>query len=140
MKLNLSATEGRKMVKAMCDLAIERGWEPDELEECGVIAEYGAVIDAAMKAIGLEIEIDPNEEDEDEDEEYADEDYYEDEYFEDEDDEDEESEESEEVDTNTTKYCLTVKGQFALAYMEAGHTFEEACEIADLLFGKGEGE
>ena len=37
-------------------------------------------------------------------------------------------------------YVLTAKGEFITRYMEAGYSFEEACAIADLLFGKGEGE
>lgn len=44
----------------------------------------------------------------------------------------------EEEDEDTTTYSLTPKGEFVLRYLEAGHTFEEAYEIADLLFGKGE--
>ena len=53
------------------------------------------------------------------------------------DDEDEDEDEEEEDDDDAV-YSLTAKGEFVLRYMEAGHTFEEACEIANILFGKGE--
>ena len=70
MKLHLSATEGRKILVALHDLAIERGWDEDELDESGVLAEYGAAVDAAMNAIGMTVDIDPDEEwEEDEEDE-----------------------------------------------------------------------
>ena len=127
MKLNLSATEGRKMLYTLRDFAIKRGWDEDELEESDVLAEYGAAIDAAMNAIGLTIEINPNEEDEEDDED--DFNFEEDNFEDDEDGED---------DSDDCQYTLTVKGDFVLRYIKAGHTFEEAYEIADLLFGNGE--
>lgn len=83
MKLNLSATEGRKMLCALRDLAIERGWNEGELEESGVLVEYGAAIDAAMNAIGLSIEINSDEEDEEDNFDFD---------FDDEEDEEEEME------------------------------------------------
>lgn len=124
MKLSLSATEGRKMLCALRDLAIERGWDEDELEESDVLAEYGAAIDAAMNAIGLSIEINPDEEDDDED----DFDFEEDNFEDDEDDEDDDD----------CQYALTVKGDFIRRYMEVGNSFKEACEVANLLFGEDE--
>ena len=48
------------------------------------------------------------------------------------------SEDNKEDDDDNVVYSLTVKGKFVLRCVEAGHTFEEACEIADLLFGEGE--
>ena len=129
MKLNLSATEGRKILYALRDLALDNGWNEDELEESGVLAEYGAAIDAAMKAIGLTIDINPDEEDDEED--------FEEEDFEDNFEEDFEEDEDEDED-DTAEYSLTVKGDFVLRYVEAGHSFGEAIVMADLLFGEGE--
>lgn len=77
------------------------------------------------------------EEPEEENSEDFDEDYFEDseedfdeDYF--------DSEDNKEDDDDNVVYSLTVKGKFVLRCVEAGHTFEEACEIADLLFGEGE--
>lgn len=121
MKLNLSATEGRKMLCALRDLAIERGWNEDELEESDVLAEYGAAIDAAMNAIGLSIEINPDEEDDEDDF-----DFEEDNFEDDEDDDDD------------YQHALTVKDDFILRYVDAGHPLEEAVTVANLLFGEDE--
>ena len=77
------------------------------------------------------------EEPEEENSEDFDEDYFEDseedfdeDYF--------DSEDNKEDDDDNVVYSLTVKGKFVLRCVEAGHIFEEACEIADLLFGEGE--
>ena len=133
MTLNLTFEDGLKVVEAMKNVAIENGWDAEELDECGVIEEYSRVIDAALTAMGIDITIDNNpsfeDEDYDEDEDDFDFDDYEDEDDEEEDDED-----------NSCQYSLTVKGEFVLRYMEAGYPFEEACEVADLLFGESDGE
>lgn len=62
-------------------------------------------------------------------------DYYFGPYF---DNDEEDEEEEEDDDDDSCRYSLTPKGEFALRYMEAGHTFEEACKVADILFGDGE--
>lgn len=48
--------------------------------------------------------------------------------------------EEEDDENDSCQYSLTVKGEFALRLMEAGNSFEKACEVADLLFGEGDGE
>lgn len=80
MKIALTATEGRKVLDALVDVALSQGWDEDELEESGVIEEYALAVDAAMEAMGLAIEINPDEEDEDEDdfEEYDEDEFEED--------------------------------------------------------------
>ncbi len=131
MTLNLTFEDGLKVVEAMKDVAIENGWDAEELDKCGVIEEYSRVVDAALAAMGISVNIASEPEVEDNDD-FDDEEWDEDEeggYF-NSDDEDE--------DDDTTTYSLTPKGEFVLRYIEAGHTFEEAYEIADLLFGKGE--
>lgn len=124
MTLNLTFEDGRKIVEAMKNVAIENGWDAEELDECGIIEEYSCVIDAALTAMGINIRIDANpsceDEDEDEDEDFDDE------------------EDDEEDDDDNVVYSLTVKDKFVLRYMEAGYPFEEACEVANILFGEGE--
>ena len=135
MTLNLTFEDGLKVVEAMKNVAIENGWDAEELDECGVIEEYSRVIDAALTAMGIDITIDNNPSFEDEDyDEDEDEDDFDFDDYEDEDDEEEADED------NSCQYSLTVKGEFVLRYMEAGYPFEEACEVADLLFGEGDGE
>lgn len=131
MTLNLTFEDGMKVVEAMKDVAIENGWDAEELDECGVLEEYSRVIDAALTAMGINISIDANPscEDEDEGEDFDEEDF---------DFDDGEDEDEEEDDDDNVVYSLTVKGEFVLRCMEEGYTFEEACEIADLLFGDGE--
>ena len=46
MTLNLTFEDGLKVVEAMKEVAIENGWDAEELDECGVIEEYSRVIDA----------------------------------------------------------------------------------------------
>lgn len=131
MTLNLTFEDGLKVVESMKETAIENGWDAEELDECGVLEEYSRVIDAALTAMGINISIDANPscEDEDEDEDFDEEDF---------DFDDDEDEDEEEDDDDNVVYSLTVKGEFVLRCMEEGYTFEEACEIADLLFGDGE--
>lgn len=95
--------------------AIDHGEEPN-IE--GITEFARDMFEKYCKAVGItEIE--------------APEDENEDEYDFDDDDEDDE-------ENNESAFSLTAKGEFALQYMEAGYSFEEACEVADLLFGKGE--
>ncbi len=127
MKLTLTANEGRKVLDALVDVALAHGWDEDELEESGVLEEYSSAVDAAMEAMGLGVSIVPDDEEEDDtDEEESDSLWGED--------------EDENEDEDTEVYSLTEKGKFVLRFMEAGHSFEEACEIADALFGEDEGE
>lgn len=132
MNLDMSFEEGMNIVKALRECAINNGWDEDELDECGVIEEYSSAVDAALAAMGVDISIDgnPSYEEEDEDEDFDEEDFAFD--FDDEDDDEEDE------DEDNVVYSLTVKGEFVLRYMEAGYPFEEACEVADILFGEGE--
>ena len=129
MKLTLTANEGRKVLDALVDVALAHGWDEDELEESGVLEEYSSAVDAAMEAMGLGVSIIPDDEEEEEEEDEIDEEEFDSLWGEDED---------EDEDEDTEVYSLTAKGDFVVRYMEAGHTFEEACEIADVLFGEGE--
>lgn len=140
MTLNLTFEDGLKVVEAMKNVAIENGWGADELDECGAIEEYSRVIDAALTAMGINISIDANPacEDEAEDSDEEDFDFDFDFDFDDEDEDEEEDDDEKEDDDDTATYSLTVKGEFVLRYMEAGYPFEEACEVADILFGDGE--
>ena len=131
MTLNLTFEDGLKVVEAMKETAIENGWDAEELDECGVLEEYSHVIDAALTAMGINISIDANPSCEDEDEDVDEDDF-------DFDFDTDEDEEEEEDDDDNVVYSLTVKGKFVLRCLEAGYTFEEACEIANVLFGDGE--
>lgn len=82
--INLTADEATKVCSALTQYAIANGWSVDELEESEVVAEYGGAVDAALKAMGIEVIIEKEEEEEED---------YEDEDYEDEDEEDEEDEE-----------------------------------------------
>lgn len=132
MNLNMNFEEGMNVVNALRECAINNGWDEDELDESGVMEEYTSAVDAALTAMGISVSIagEPEVEDEDDDEEWDENE--ENGYF--------DSDDDEEDDGDTTAYSLTAKGEFVVRYMEAGHTFEEACAIADLLFGEGEGE
>ena len=131
MALNLTFEDGLKVVEAMKEVAIKNGWGAEELDECGVIEEYSRVLDAALTAMGINVSIDANPACEDEAEDSDEEDF-------DFDFNAEEDEDEEEDDDDTVTYSLTTKGEFVLQYMEAGYPFEEACEVADILFGEGE--
>lgn len=120
--LNLTTEEGLKLVDALKNVAIGCGWNVDELEESGVMEEYAAVVEAAFAALDIHVLIDGEpEDDDDEDFDLSDLD------FDDDDDDD-----------DTRQYTLTPKGEFVVMYMNEGYSFEEACEVADELFGKGE--
>ena len=58
MNIRLTVEEGLKVVAALRDVALARGWQEDELEDSGVIEEYAAVVDAAMQAMGFEFCVD----------------------------------------------------------------------------------
>lgn len=149
MTLNLTYEDGMKVVEAMKEAAIENGWEAEELDECGVLDSYSHVVDAALAAMGINVSIDakPSCEDEavdiDFDADDDDDDWDEDvdafgfpaDYWSPFDENDDDKEENE---NENTAYSLTVKGEFVLRCMKAGYTFENACEIADVLFGGGE--
>jgi hypothetical protein len=128
MTLNLTFEDGLKVVEAMKNVAIDSGWDAEELSECGVIEEYSRVLDAALAAMGINVSIDGEPEVEDENK-YCD--SAADCYFCNSDDEADD-------DDDNIVYSLTAKGEFVLRYMEAGHTFDEACKVADILFGEGE--
>ena len=143
MNLDMSFEEGMDVVNALRECAINNGWNQDELDECGVMEEYTAAVDAALTAMGISVSIAPAPEVEDADDENEEVDNfgvptdYWSEFDEDEEDDDEEDDE-EEDNNGRVVYSLTAKGEFVLRYMEAGHPFEEACAVADLLFGQGE--
>lgn len=122
--LNLTNEEGLKLVDALKNVAIGCGWNEDELADSGVMEEYAAVVEAAFSALGIQVLIDGEPEDDD------DEDFDLDDLDFDDDDDD---------DDDTPQYALTPKGEFVVHFMEdSGCSFEEACKIADVLFGKGE--
>lgn len=126
--LNLTNEEGLKLVDAMKNVAIGCGWNVDELAESGVMEEYAAVVEAVFSALGIQVLIDGEPEDDDNDEDFDLDDL-------DFDDDDEDEDE----DDSTPQYAVTPKGEFVVRFMEeSGCSFEEACEIADVLFGKGE--
>ena len=93
MTLNLTFEEGLKVAEAMKNIAIENGWDAEELYDCGVIEEYSRVIDAALTAMGVNISIagEPEVKDDDFDNEEWDEDE-EDSYFNLDDDEEDDEE------------------------------------------------
>ena len=129
LALNLTFEDGMKVVEAIKETAIENGWDAEELDECGVIDSYSRVVDAALAAMGISVSIAGEPEVEDYDDDFDDEEWDEDEengYF------------NSDYDDDTTTYSLTAKGEFVVRYMNAGYTFEDACEIADILFGEGE--
>lgn len=68
MNLDMSFEEGLKVVEAMRKCAISNGWEKDELDESGIMDEYASVIDAALIAMGITVNIDKEPKIEDEDE------------------------------------------------------------------------
>ena len=129
MTLNLTHEDGMKMVEAMKEVAIESGWEADELHDCGVLEEYSNVVDAVLSAIGIHLNIKGAPSDEHEDESFDEDDFDfdndEEDYHDDGDDED---------GDDTAVDSLSVKMELILNYMKVGCTFEEACEIADILF------
>ena len=116
LALNLTFEDGMKVVEAIKETAIEND-------------SYSRVVDAALAAIGISVSIAGEPEVEDYDDDFDDEEWDEDEengYF------------NSDYDDDTTTYSLTAKGEFVVRYMNAGYTFEDACEIADILFGEGE--
>jgi hypothetical protein len=149
--LNLTYEDGLKVVEAMKDVATEYDWTDEEIAKLDIIEQYTSAVDAALAAMGISVSIASEPEVEDDDEsKYSDAaadcyfcnsvdeavdvfgvptDYWS--TF-DEDNNDDEEEE------DTTNYSLTPKGEFVLRYLEAGHSFEEAYEVANLLFGRDE--
>lgn len=131
LTLNLTFEDGMKVVEAMKKVAIEYGWAAEELGESGVIEEYSSAVDAALATMGINVLIDPNPSYEDENK-YCD--SAADCSFCNSDEEEQDEDDDEEDDGNTT----TVKDDFVRWYMEEGYSFEEACRVADILFGEGE--
>lgn len=103
MKMNLDMTfeEGKKVIEALHECAIKFGWTEEDLDESGVMEEYTFVVDAALTAMGISINIAGKPEPEVEDDDFDDEEWDEDEeggYFNsDDEDEDEELPSDEEV-------------------------------------------
>ena len=95
--INLTTDEATKVCSALAQYALDNGWSEDELEDSEVVAEYGGAVDVALKAMGIEVIIEGEEEVEEE-EDYEDEDYEDkdEEDYEDEDEEDDEEEEDDE--------------------------------------------
>lgn len=91
--INLTTDEATKVCSALTQYALDNGWSDDELEDSEVIAEYGGAVDAALKAMGIEVIIEDDEEEEEEEEDYEDEDYEDEDEDEDEEEEDDEDEE-----------------------------------------------
>ena len=147
--LNLTYEDGLKVVEAMKDVATKYDWTDEEIVKLDIIEQYTSAVDAALAAMGISISI-AGEPEVDNENKYCD--AAADCYFCNSEDEDEEvddfgvpmdywsefDEDNDEDEDDTCQYSLTPKGEFVLRYIEAGHTFEEAYEIADLLFGKGE--
>ena len=82
MDVYLNSEEGLAVVDALRDCAIEQGWDEDELDDAGVVEEYVNAVDAALKAMGINVSVDPelnDDDDEDSIEGYEDEDEDEDE-------------------------------------------------------------
>jgi len=153
MTLDMTFEDGKKVLDALRDCAIDNGWEKDELDESGIMEEYTAVVDAALTAMGISVNISHEPEDVDENK-YCDSaaDCY---FCNSEDEEDEEvddfgvptdywsdnDEEEENEEEDTCQYTLTPKGEFVVRALDTGmFSFEEACDIANVLFDDSEGE
>ena len=130
MKMNLDMTyeDGLKVVEALRECAIKNGWEKDELDDCGIMEEYSAVVDAALTAMGITVNIDKEPKVEDEDEHC---DAAADCYF---------CNSDEDENDDDCEYALTPKGEFIAQLLEDGVPFESACELANFLFDDDEGE
>lgn len=116
--LKVTNEEGKKMLEAMKKVALEFGWEEEDLADCGILQEYGRAIDRALAVLGFEINIE-GESSDDEDEEYD---------FDDED----ELEDCEDYDSEDDEFFLDL--------IEKGYSVEAALAITDFLFGKCEDE
>lgn len=141
MNLDMSFEEGLKVVEALRECAINNGWEKDELDDSGIMDEYAAVVDAALIAMGITVNIDKEPKVEDEDEHC---DAAADCYFcnsdEDEDDKEWDWGEDDDNEEDDCMYSLTPKGEFVARALELGVSFEGACELASLLFDDNKGE
>lgn len=67
MKIELTADEMQNVVDAICDEAIDRGYDPVEDEE--QFNDLIAIVDAALDAMGIEYDVAYVDEDEDDDDE-----------------------------------------------------------------------
>ena len=70
MKIELTADEMQNVIDAICDEAIDRGYDPVEDEE--QFHDLIAIVDAALDAMGIEYDAAYVDEDEDEDEDEED--------------------------------------------------------------------
>jgi hypothetical protein len=149
MTLNLTYEDGMKVVEAMKNVAIENGWNTEELD--GIIEEYCGALDAALAATGISVSIAHEPEDanenkscdsaadcsfcnsEEEEEEVDDfgvpKDYWSE--FDENDDEDKDDD---------CQYSLTPMGEFVARALAAGLDFEDAVHLASIVFDNSEGE
>jgi len=134
MTLDMTFEDGKKVLDALRDCAIDNGWAEDGLEESKIMEEYTSAVDAALTAMGISVNI-SHEPDEDENK-YCDSaaDCY---FCNSEDEEDEEEEEEEE---DTCQYTLTPMGEFVARALDAGIAFEDAVNLAKIVFDNDEGE
>ena len=114
MKIELTLNEGMNVAKAFRDTAIAKGWAEAGIQP--VIEEYAAAFDAAMKAIGIELVVNPTVV------------------------ENEEEFDMDDFSEEEIQPTPTVKDDFIYRYVEAGHSLDEALEVADILFGEEEDE
>ena len=104
MNVYLNSEEGLDVIDALRDCAVEQGWDEDELDDSGVVEEYVHAVDAALKAMGINVYIDPELDDDDD----ADDDEDSIEGYEDE-DEDEDEDDEMDVDDFRSQLEFLVK-------------------------------
>ena len=121
--LKVTNEEGKKMLEELKNVALEFGWEEEDLANCSILQEYGRAIDRALAVLNFEIDIEEESSD-DEDEEYD---------FDDED----ELEDCEDYDGEDDEPS---DAEFFLDLIEKGYSVEAAQAITDFLFGKCENE
>jgi hypothetical protein len=152
MTLDMTFEDGKKVLDALRECAVSNGWEKDELDESGIMEEYTAVVDAALTAMGISVNISHEPEDADENK-YCNSaaDCY---FCNSEDEEDEEvdtfgvptdywsdnDEEEEDEEEDTCQYTLTPVGEFVARALAAGIAFEDAVNLAKIVFDNDEGE
>ena len=112
MKIELTLNEGMNVAKAFRDTAIAWGCAEEAIQP--VVEEYAAAFDAAMKAIGIKLVVNTVAEE----------------------NEDKSNDNIISEANNPYPPALTVKDDFILHYMKEGYSFDEALEVADILFGK----
>ena len=125
MNLRLNNDEGMKLLTAVKSVAAKYNRNPDSSD---TMEEYGEVVEAALTAMGINVSINGKPKVEDENK-YCD--SAADCYF---------CNSEEEEEDDDVVYSLASKRKFIRQYVDNGHAFEEACLVADILFGKMEGE